>query len=107
MDSWKAAESSGIAVWDIHYLESVGALHPSPHSPPSPDDVAIFCYTSGSTGEAKGAMITHVNIISNYASTIATHIIEITADDVYISYMPLPHIYEHHVRNCNYTKRIC
>eukprot|EP01084_Bolivina_argentea_P116329 206716_1 len=102
-DSWKAAESSGIVVWDIHYLEADGASHPSPHSPPSPDDVAIFCYTSGSTGESKGAMITHVNLISNYASSIAANHIEVTAEDIYVSYMPLPHIYEHHLMLCCYA----
>ncbi len=98
VDSWNAAESSGITVWDIHCLEADGASHPSPHSPPSPDDVATFCYTSGSTGNPKGAMLTHVNMIANYASSLAMNLVEVTKHDVYISYMPLAHIYEHQVR---------
>ena len=35
--------------------------------PARPDDVAVLCYTSGTTGPAKGAMLTHANI----ATTIA------------------------------------
>jgi len=34
---------------------------------PAPEDVAVLCYTSGTTGPAKGAMLTHANI----ATTIA------------------------------------
>ncbi|MGB8384612.1 MAG: AMP-binding protein [Dermatophilaceae bacterium] len=34
---------------------------------PAPGDVAVLCYTSGTTGPAKGAMLTHANI----ATTIA------------------------------------
>ncbi len=106
VESWKAAESNGLSVWDIHCLEADGALHPSPHFPPSPDDVAMICYTSGSTGGGKGVMLTHVNIISRYASTIACKSCDdVTPDDIYVSYMPLPHIFEHHVRGSSVITR--
>lgn len=39
---------------------------------PSGDDVAVICYTSGTTGESKGAMLTHRNIIYNVKSTMFT-----------------------------------
>ncbi|XLR51019.1 hypothetical protein S83_001691 [Arachis hypogaea] len=37
--------------------------------PPKPDDVATICYTSGTTGTPKGAVLTHANFIENVAGT--------------------------------------
>jgi len=36
--------------------------------PPKPSDVATICYTSGTTGMPKGAIITHGNIIAAEAA---------------------------------------
>ncbi len=37
-------------------------------SPTDPEDIALLCYTSGTTGRPKGAMITHGNLSSMAAS---------------------------------------
>uniref|UniRef100_A0A671KVZ7 Long-chain-fatty-acid--CoA ligase n=1 Tax=Sinocyclocheilus anshuiensis TaxID=1608454 RepID=A0A671KVZ7_9TELE len=41
-----------------------------PQLPPQPDDLAIICFTSGTTGNPKGAMLTHRNIASNVSAFI-------------------------------------
>ncbi|MHB2010009.1 MAG: AMP-binding protein, partial [Acidobacteriaceae bacterium] len=60
-----------------------------------PDDLATIMYTSGTTGEAKGVMLTHGNIASNLNfSTAAFHW---DRQDICISYLPLSHITARHV----------
>uniref|UniRef100_A0A8C2FM52 Long-chain-fatty-acid--CoA ligase n=1 Tax=Cyprinus carpio TaxID=7962 RepID=A0A8C2FM52_CYPCA len=61
--------------------------------PPKPQDLAVVCFTSGTTGKPKGAMITHGNIASNTSSVIK--ILEVSSEkDVSISYLPLAHMFE-------------
>ena len=38
--------------------------------PPSPKDLALICFTSGTTGVPKGAMLTHGNLIANAGGDI-------------------------------------
>lgn len=57
-----------------------------------PDDVATFLYTSGTTGEPKGVVLTHDNIYSNVASSRT--MIPFAGDDVALSFLPLSHILE-------------
>lgn len=54
--------------------------------------MATICYTSGTTGNPKGVMLTHTNLISNAASLEDE--LEATTGDTHISYLPLAHIYE-------------
>ncbi|XP_028312341.1 long-chain-fatty-acid--CoA ligase 1 isoform X1 [Gouania willdenowi] len=63
---------------------------------PQPQDLAVVCFTSGTTGKPKGAMITHGNIASNTSSVIKIleGSFEIKQDDVSISYLPLAHMFE-------------
>jgi long-chain acyl-CoA synthetase len=57
-----------------------------------PHDLATIVYTSGTTGEPKGVMLTHHNILSNARATEA--IIPMTPDDVVLSFLPLSHVFE-------------
>ncbi|TVT11117.1 long-chain fatty acid--CoA ligase [Amycolatopsis bartoniae] len=56
------------------------------------DDTAVILYTSGTTGQPKGAELTHHNLASNAATTAET-LIEITADDVIMGCLPLFHVF--------------
>src|SRR5436309_313652 len=55
-----------------------------------PDDVAIIMYTSGTTGRAKGAMLTHSNLWWNNVN--AMHNLDVLQDDVTLAAAPLFHI---------------
>jgi len=64
---------------------------PLPSVKVSPDDLAILMYTSGTTGNAKGAMLTHANISSNALTTIK--IVDLSSKDNFLSIVPWHHIY--------------
>ena len=60
-----------------------------------PDDLATIMYTSGTTGESKGVMLTHGNIASNL--NLSTGAFHWGLQDACISYLPLSHITARHV----------
>jgi len=57
--------------------------------PVSSDDVAFIQYTSGSTGNPKGVVLTHANLLANIRA-IGTAI-RIKPLDVFVSWLPLYH----------------
>jgi len=50
------------------------------------DDTALILYTSGTTGQPKGAQLRHRNIINN--ARVTGDVMEVTEEDIY--YVPLP-----------------
>jgi long-chain acyl-CoA synthetase len=56
-----------------------------------PDDLATIMYTSGTTGNPKGVMLTHHNLISNACSSL--EVSPSKAGDVVLNWLPLSHIY--------------
>jgi len=57
-----------------------------------PDDLHTLVYTSGTTGDQKGVMLTHRNILSNIEGL--DMVVDINKDDVLLSFLPLSHSYE-------------
>ena len=55
------------------------------------NDTAVICYTSGTTGRSKGAMITHRNLISNMLALKEAW--GITDQDVLLHMLPLFHVH--------------
>lgn len=56
---------------------------------PSPDDVAFIQFSSGSTSDPKGIVLTHRNVVANLRG--ATAAARFTSADVGLSWMPLTH----------------
>ncbi len=50
-------------------------------------DVALLCYTSGTTGKPKGAMLSHRNLIASAAAFLAQTDLE--AGDDWLAYLPM------------------
>ncbi|TIA77241.1 hypothetical protein E3P94_04168 [Wallemia ichthyophaga] len=59
----------------------------------SAHDVAITCYSSGTTGVSKGVMTTHYNMVSNICQSNNTHSSASQLTDVVLSFLPLYHIF--------------
>jgi len=55
------------------------------------EDLAALQYTGGTTGTAKGAMLTHLNLVSNAVAFAAW--IKGIAEDTFLAALPLFHIY--------------
>jgi long-chain acyl-CoA synthetase len=52
-----------------------------------PDDVAMIAYTSGTTGNPKGAMLTHANAVET--ARIFMRAEDVRPDDEWLSYLPM------------------
>lgn len=53
------------------------------------EDIAFLQYTSGSTGNPKGVVLTHANLLANVRSI--TEAVNLNGDDVAVSWLPLYH----------------
>jgi long-chain acyl-CoA synthetase len=52
-----------------------------------PGDVALLCYTSGTTGRPKGAMLSHANLIAGATAFLATT--DLQPEDDWLAYLPM------------------
>lgn len=74
-------------------LMKIGHDHRVVNVPPHAEDVCTICYTSGTTGVPKGALITHRNLISAMCGCLYTGISPVPSD-CYLSYLPMAHVLE-------------
>ncbi|KAL3074123.1 hypothetical protein niasHT_033331 [Heterodera trifolii] len=90
-----SAAQNGVKLFSFDNFERMG-LHDEVASlsdvPPSPDDLATICYTSGTTGVPKGVMLTHGNIIADCTALGYFKNTQLNHHDVMFSFLPLAHI---------------
>jgi long-chain acyl-CoA synthetase len=56
-------------------------------------DVAVVCYTSGTTGRPKGAVLTHANLLANLTSISRLPRLRLDPSDVLLGVLPFFHIF--------------
>ncbi|KAI9703063.1 MAG: hypothetical protein M1820_005935 [Bogoriella megaspora] len=82
----------GIKIHYIRDVETLGAATPRPYNVPEPSDIATINYTSGTTGNPKGVVLTHANAVAGASSSLV--LVNQKHASTYFSYLPLAHIYE-------------
>jgi len=73
---------------------TLGQMHPLPEVAIDSGDIAFLQYTGGTTGVAKGAMLTHRNLVANMQQAAAWVSPNIkVGDEIIITALPLYHIF--------------
>jgi long-chain acyl-CoA synthetase len=85
-DSWQGFLTRGAHVLPKHEAELQARLRRV-----GPEDLATLMYTSGTTGNPKGVMLSHGNLLSNALSMVGST--SINADSIILSWLPFSHIY--------------
>ncbi len=95
-EAGKAASQVGIDCVSVEadgFLELLAEHEPVTEIAERDDeDTVVLLYTSGTTGQPKGAELTHANMASN-ASVSAETLIEVTSEDVVMGCLPLFHCF--------------
>uniref|UniRef100_A0A8D2DPB4 Long-chain-fatty-acid--CoA ligase n=1 Tax=Sciurus vulgaris TaxID=55149 RepID=A0A8D2DPB4_SCIVU len=60
-------QKCGVVIKSMQAVEDCGQANHHAPVPPQPDDLSIVCFTSGTTGNPKGAMLTHGNVVADFS----------------------------------------
>jgi acyl-CoA synthetase (AMP-forming)/AMP-acid ligase II/aryl carrier-like protein len=83
-DTFRRLKARSFLVEQVTDISRAGRLHR-----PAPEDPAFIQFSSGSTSEPKGVVLSHANLVANTRGTTAVG--RFSADDVSLSWMPLTH----------------
>uniref|UniRef100_A0A8C9L7D6 Long-chain-fatty-acid--CoA ligase n=1 Tax=Pavo cristatus TaxID=9049 RepID=A0A8C9L7D6_PAVCR len=94
----------GVRIQSMQEVEDCGRENRHAPVPPRPEDLSIVCFTSGTTGNPKGAMLTHGNVVADFSGFLKVTESQWspTCEDVHISYLPLAHMFERMVQSVVY-----
>jgi long-chain acyl-CoA synthetase len=79
-------------VWVESLPDEARRCDPMPAAPVKRDTLAEIVFTSGTTGEPKGAMLSHGNLLAS--ATTMMGVLSFGAEDRLLSVLPLSHLYE-------------
>lgn len=85
------ASDLGVSIHYIGDVERLGASLQRPSNPPRPEDIITINYTSGTTGNPKGVILSHANAVAAASCSLLT--VPQSPSDTLCSYLPLAHIY--------------
>ncbi|XP_044081562.1 long-chain-fatty-acid--CoA ligase 1 isoform X2 [Neovison vison] len=96
IDLLERGKRCGVEIISMKALEDLGRANRQRPKPPAPEDLAVICFTSGTTGNPKGALITHGNIVSDCSAfvKVTENTVNPSPDDTLISFLPLAHMFE-------------
>ena len=77
------------ALTKIVTADSLRAATPGDAVTVAPEESALIQYTSGSTGDPKGVLLSHANLLANIRAIVAS--IDLQATDAVVSWLPLYH----------------
>jgi acyl-CoA synthetase (AMP-forming)/AMP-acid ligase II/acyl carrier protein len=83
-ETFNELRSRAFLVDDLDDISRAGKIHEA-----KPEDIAFIQFSSGSTSEPKGVVLTHSNIIANSNGVLQAA--KLTDDDISLSWMPLTH----------------
>ncbi|MFA5535611.1 MAG: long-chain fatty acid--CoA ligase [Bacillota bacterium] len=97
---WKEGHGAAEGVRPFEELLQLGAEYKKEHSgevqklidSSAEDDIISYVYTSGTTGNPKGVMLSHKNFLENVKG--ATQVVELYPQEVALSFLPLSHVLE-------------
>uniref|UniRef100_A0A8C3C6S2 Long-chain-fatty-acid--CoA ligase n=1 Tax=Cairina moschata TaxID=8855 RepID=A0A8C3C6S2_CAIMO len=94
----------GVRIQTMQEVEDCGRESRHAPVPPRPEDLSIVCFTSGTTGNPKGAMLTHGNVVADFSGflKVTEKVIFPRQDDVLISFLPLAHMFERVIQSVVY-----
>ena len=76
----------------LEQIEELGREQEVPKHDTKPTDLAVLIFTSGTSGDSKGVMLSHDNIVSDIEPVLAR--VPIRSDDRFLSVLPLHHTFE-------------